>query len=993
EAVHTVQQQGGTARARRTNGDTDPERRWPATGSSRNGWLELTADGTGGTLHIPSLAIPTLLGGPKGAIDHPNPGARGVPARPEQAIHAAGNGSFSFQQPTPRGESARGQWLTALGSQLAPHLSGVRNWGASGNAVQRGGEPVHYLRLRNDRSSVHSSLLIVGTAGELANDESLKVPHWTQSGNFVDMSMQIDHLHELQLGGCDGFENFWVLAATPNASSGATIMHEVRRKISAVLDAAEADGFWQRAGASKPEVNSVRWNSKWRAEFESLTGRRIRMQTTNAYWTRPQIETGMHLRKLVELSADDLGREGFVLGAGETPQFVSIFASPSGGFRRRFDLRSDPPRSVSRDVSNFFGGFELTEVRAPDTTTAPAITALTGEAFKTRRRQRRRDLDPVPITLLVQASPNFGYGGYIDPNSLNSAIQAVAGNFSPLSPVRFVDGGISPSGELYANGEITATKALFPDLVVPIRLRGNEVFIDFPIPTERLNFGPVSITEAALSLGIGEQGLLVEGFANFAVDQVGEGSVSARMEEGGAMLRGVFDVDLDFLETARAEAVYDFGADTLTISLTAGVGEDALPGVTGGEVTVTISREAVAVSGNLQLAPPLEGAQIRVDYAPESGLALAAEDIPLPVERLPGVENATLTVRAVRNPDDGTWTVSGSGTATFAAAGATGRLDIAYEGGVVTANGRADVARGPASGWLQITATNQQLDDEGNPVEDGQPGDLVVFGSGEATIAFGDFLEGTAGLEYTRDGRTIITGTIRVQPRPLFDERVYEKELLRLRPPEFPIWGVSVAGIGVGIFAFVDAYVRFEARVGPGELQDTHVTATIDLDRPQEATVEGNARFYVPAYTGLTLDLGGGLRARLAVAYVQGRVGLEGELGIEADASAAVNVQWNPTAGFALRTEVDANARPKFRVGVNASVSAGVDVLVGRIEKTWGPWQRTLGEFGPDMELGVTFPVTWSEQNGLDLSLDNMTVRRPQLDAAGIMGDAFDRLV
>jgi hypothetical protein len=216
---------------------------------------------------------------------------------------------------------------------------------------------------------------------------------------------------------------------------------------------------------------------------------------------------------------------------------------------------------------------------------------------------------------------------------------------------------------------------------------------------------------------------------------------------------------------------------------------------------------------------------------------------------------------------------------------------------------------------------------------------------------------------------------------------------LRVRPPEFPIWGVSVAGFGIGIFAFVDAVVRFQAWVGPGELRDTYVTATIDLDRPQEASVEGNAQFYVPAYAGLTLDLGGGLRARLAVAYVQGRVGLDGTLGIEADASAAVNVLWNPTDGFALRSTFEANARPKFEVGVNASVSAGVDVWVGRIEKTWGPWRRTLGEFGPNMELGVNFPVAWSERDGLDLSLDNIQVRRPQLDAGDLMKDAFDRLV
>lgn len=45
------------------------------------------------------------------------------------------------------------------------------------------------------------------------------------------------------------------------------------------------------------------------------------------------------------------------------------------------------------------------------------------------------------------------------------------------------------------------------------------------------------------------------------------------------------------------------------------------------------------------------------------------------------------------------------------------------------------------------------------------------------------------------------------------------------------------------------------------------------------------------------------------------------------------------------------------------------------------------------MELGVGFPIRWFEADGLELSLDDITVRTPQLDARRLMRDAFDRLV
>jgi len=254
-------------------------------------------------------------------------------------------------------------------------------------------------------------------------------------------------------------------------------------------------------------------------------------------------------------------------------------------------------------------------------------------------------------------------------------------------------------------------------------------------------------------------------------------------------------------------------------------------------------------------------------------------------------------------------------------------------------------------------------------------------------------LSGTAGVEYTPDNRIILSGTIAMPPvYEVFGRRDYTRDLFTLSPPEFPIWGVSLGGVGVGIFAFVDARVFFEAYVGPGQIRDAAVTATMDLDHPEDATVQGHGEFYVPAYAGLGLDVGGGLRARAAVAYAQGRVGLTGRLGVEAGAGAALDFSWNQAQGLSLAVDLHAEATPKFDLSATASVTVGVDLLVTDLEHTWGPWTRQLGAFGPDMTLGVRMPVRWTEAGGLDMSLDNIEVTRPQLDAGALLSDVFEQL-
>jgi hypothetical protein len=124
----------------------------------------------------------------------------------------------------------------------------------------------------------------------------------------------------------------------------------------------------------------------------------------------------------------------------------------------------------------------------------------------------------------------LGFGGYITDESRYAAFAKDKVTFKPLCPIDFTTVEITPEGDFYAEGSIRSELALFPGLVVPIILRGEDIFLRFPVPTDKLSFGPVRVTDAALDLGVGANGFFVRGTAGIAVDRVGRGTLTARGE-------------------------------------------------------------------------------------------------------------------------------------------------------------------------------------------------------------------------------------------------------------------------------------------------------------------------------------------------------------------------------------------------------------------------------------------------------------------------------
>jgi hypothetical protein len=1013
EAAHTVQQRGGSAgaqRVQRANGGgkgsaqqastvATPPAQTPVANTpvtriedkSKEWAVDLTPVGTyQGTIEVPKLELPKVAGTLKGTDSNiaKADAGRSLP------VDAAPFTLNPVPKRAPGGKEFL-KWVEgakAYSGDLEKKLTTQIKAQPKAYPLKRGGKQVYVLYAGGNAGS--SKTKFIGTPEELSKHDSLLRPMIGPKGGPAQVAA--DHSLELQLGGLDAFDNMCLLEFKFNRAVGPGIEGKIKTSIADTLKDAnkeiKASGLTPSAPLPKNSLEVLR---SWVILFRTV-GATKDFGTSETKWTRTQIKDGDHLKYYKAMTEKEAVAEGLEFKEGSVPERINVFPGPTGGYAVPFNVSDDG--KILKKPKFFYAGFT---VYGDADLTLPTGTLKNHVLAQVPVRRTKKDKDTgemvfADATLDIKHDENLGYGGYVTDASRYAAFAKGKVTFIPLCPIDFSDVQITNDGVFVATGNILSSLSLFPGLQVPILLRGEDILIQFPIPTENLNFGPLHVTDAALEMGVGANGFFIAGVAGIAIDNVGTGTLTARAEKDDVILKGDFNFDLTFLKPAKVEVSYSLAKDDFNVKATLGVEKGTLPGVESGTVEVTGSRQTFGLTGTLNLGGILTGSSITVGYTPETGLLIEGKDLPLPVEKLPGVSDAKVTVRAQRSPDTGEWSVSGGGKASLAAGGAKGTLDIMFDGIAVTFTGRVDVAKGPATGWLQITGTNRAIDDEGKPIENGPVGDLHIWGKGEATIAFGKILTGKAGIEYTPDGRVIISGEIALPPTyDLFPKKdLSPKEpLFSVSPPDFPIWGVKVGPVGFGIFAFVDASIKLEAYVGPGQLRDTKVQATIDLDKPEEATVHGQAQFYVPAYAGLRLDVGGGVKAQVAVAYVKGRVGLYGTLGLLVEGSFDVGVDWNPTDGFAVGAEAKIVASPKFELGVTASITAGVDVGLFDIDKTWGPWEKTLGEFGPNMQLGASFPMKWSEKEGLDFDTDDIKIQKPTIDAKEIMKGAFDTLV
>jgi hypothetical protein len=973
-----------------TNEETPKPRLFHPRGNSSRG---INLDGPHGLLYmLPELVVPTISGKAKGVSSVGSISTELLPAR---SFHWTGKGSRSVTDEEGNEDtSSQVQiWERYIRNSNTIAERVEERFGNSSNQYRRGpgGPRVFYLQ---HASAATRSFTLIGTKEEIARNPVVLRPPYSPTGSETQF-MQVDHYVEIQLGGQHTIENMWLLDANANQKSGRDIKQGVVDDVNSLVSDAEDAGFW--GGTNPPKPGPLRsWPEAGHVEFARIRGESLR----GASWDKNDIAAGRQIERLRELTPRQMAAAGLGLEPGDQPAALTIFLSRDSAFRRVMQVaETGLTYHGEASTDDFITGFHLVRAEfhqreAEEMQEGAQIATLHGQGFRKRPVETPEgEMQPVGVPGLavpVRLRTQHGYESYIDRGYINAQLTARAAQLRGMSPITFDQAGLTEQWELLARGTLTTDNPLFPGLTAGIVLQGDAVVLDVTIPLERLQLGPFRPTEANLRAGYGENGVIFEGDAAFELDGVGSGCLEADRQR----LSGSFDFDIDAFDPAAITVIYENGAWSGEAHL--GICEGRIPFVESASVDVAVSNEGFCMDGTATLGGPgiPAGTTLEVAYNQETGELTFGADIPFDTARIPGITDARARL-AVTRGEEGEWSVAGRGSGGISLPYTTGRLEVAYENGFLDAGGTAQINRPPMTGSAELHLSNRPVDAAGQPVDGNPLNSFRIWGSGMASITFGDFITGTVDIAFLENGEVELAGTIALPPEiPLIEERRWNYDILDFPRVNIPIIGLTVPVIrrNFGVFAYIGGGIDALVTVGPGVLRDTAVTVTFNPSEPENAEITGGATFDMSAGAAVRLTVTGGIGAGLGIVEATGDVGLRGGLGLDLSTGASVEISWTPSQGLELDASIYGEAQPKFTLDLVAGARIEVDIAVysGTI---WShEWEHRLAEIGPDMTWRAELPATWSERDGLDLDINNLEITQPDIDLLEMASDIFEQV-
>ena len=119
---------------------------------------------------------------------------------------------------------------------------------------------------------------------------------------------------------------------------------------------------------------------------------------------------------------------------------------------------------------------------------------------------------------------------------------------------------------------------------------------------------------------------------------------------------------------------------------------------------------------------------------------------------------------------------------------------------------------------------------------------------------------------------------------------------------------------------------------------------------------------------------------------------LGGQVGVEGEAKAAVDVSWTPKAGVDLLAEASLEAHPVFKFDVTGSVLVEADLLIDTITLYEKKWSLASFEYGSQMTFGVAFPIHYKEGESFNVSADDLKFTVPEIDPGSLLSDLVGRI-
>jgi hypothetical protein len=221
----------------------------------------------------------------------------------------------------------------------------------------------------------------------------------------------------------------------------------------------------------------------------------------------------------------------------------------------------------------------------------------------------------------------------------------------------------------------------------------------------------------------------------------------------------------------------------------------------------------------------------------------------------------------------------------------------------------------------------------------------AVFGEGDLTFAFNEWLTGTAHAILDHEGHLTVIGKITPQKEfELFPQKNYDKELFKVQAKAS--YGIPVVG---NIFIFAGLGLSAFAYLGPGKFYNIVVDGTYSTDPKVSKNFSIQGSINISAAAGLKLRAEAGAGFEILDHDIKAGAGVNGIAGIKGYAEATPKIGYRENAAkgedkkgeFFIRGDVEIAAQPFL--GLSGDVFVEIDA------PWWSPvpdkkWVWPLGE-------------------------------------------------
>jgi hypothetical protein len=662
---------------------------------------------------------------------------------------------------------------------------------------------------------------------------------------------------------------------------------------------------------------------------------------------------------------------------------VVIPAGGSGGQSQEFRWRDRDSGAIAarRRERNWMAPFRISSKQfktARGQETDPQLGTL---SFALPANDRHWESDEPTFDVSITRFPGARYAGYVSMSSMRRRLNRFRSKH--LSPIEVSDFGVGANG-LFASGRILPEIEIL-DGGLDFLFEGGNISVYRAFEPGAFHLpAPFEVRNSSLVVSLGtEEGLGVEGQVDFGIQGAGEGVLRGRTSTGGGLeFEGNFDFDSELFTTSEMTVGYRRAAGAeeggFYFSGELGVGPGKVRGLKSASLSVAYDEATgITAAGHGEVDfPGVQGGDFNLSYTPGQGMELRA-GLDLSPD-IPRITDGRIDVTVRKEGEQ--WSVGAGGSATLDLPGFPIDVSASYLDGVFDVSATVPYDKGMLSGSLTAGVTNQAIGEDGRPT--GAAADAMsIYGSGSMTVQIAPWLQATASVTVFPDGNLKVAGEIGLPGSiDLFPRKEIAKDLFRTPSLDIPIFGTSVAGIRVGIFATVSGGMRASAGIGPGRLQELRGGIEYEPAHEENTHIYANGKFVVPVDAGLTMFVRGGIGAGVAIVSVTGGLEASGTLGLECAMEMGTQVDWRPNTGLEIRGNADIWAQPKLTFDLSGYATAEANLLFSTVTLYDERWRLASVEVGSDYRVGIHFPVEYKEGESFDVSLDDVQFTYPRIN-------------